>query len=96
MPFFLKGKPFYSPLQMNSYYYSSRTRQLPVNIIVNVTVIGRPHINGPFSLVVRLASPAAEFKCYWDGLRSNFLVREISLWNGYLEDLVSFPVSSNF
>ena len=25
-----------------------------------------------------LASPAAEVKCYWDDLRSRFLVRELS------------------
>ena len=50
-------------------------RQLPVNVIVIV----QPHSNGPFSLAARLALPAAEFKCYWDDIRSSFLVRELSL-----------------
>ena len=47
---------------------TSRIRQLPVNVRVNDTVIGRPHSNCPFSLAARLDSPAAEFKYYWYSL----------------------------
>ena len=55
---------------------SSLNRQLPVNVILNV----QPQYNGNFCWRCKLASPAAEFKCYWDYLRSSFLVRELYLW----------------
>ena len=53
---------------------SSRTRFIPVNVIVNV----QPHCNGHFCWRCELASPATEVQCYWDDLRSRFLVRELS------------------
>ena len=46
---------------------SSRIRQLPVNVIVNV----QPQYNGHFCWRRKLASPAT---CYWYDLRSSFRV----------------------
>ena len=56
------------------YKLSSRTRFIPINVIVNV----QPHCNGHFCWRRDLASPAAEDYCYWDNLCSRFLVRELS------------------
>ena len=53
---------------------SSRTRQLPVNVIVNV----QPQYNGHFCWQRELASPAAEFKWNWEDLGSRFRDRELS------------------
>ena len=53
---------------------SSRTRFIPVNAIVNV----QPHCNGHFCWQCEFASHAAEVQCYWDDIRSRFLVRELS------------------
>ena len=65
---------------------------MPANVIVNV----QPQCNGHFCWRRELASHAAEFKCYWDDLRSCFLVRELSYkkWRGVDEVQVNYPAVS--
>ena len=61
-----------------------------------VSVIEQPHSNGQFSLAARLASlAAAEFEFYWDGLRSSFLVRELSYCIEYTTQLAILIVNAN-
>ena len=57
---------------------SSRTKYIPVNVIVNVIINVQPHCNGHFCCRRELASPAAEVWCYWDDLCSRFLIRELT------------------
>ena len=68
-----------SDTKFPSIFQETHFRQLPVNVIVNVSLKVRPHCNGHFCWWHKLASAAAEFICYWASSRSCFLVRELSL-----------------
>ena len=65
--------------KLSSLKLYSRTKKLPVNVIVNVNVIGQPTATAEFHWHQSLLHLSARFYIYYKSLRTTFLVRELSL-----------------